>query len=60
MVSVVQLLKKHMKDTVGRNGDEKITDILNSTFYFMYYDETNDGKDNPHWVILDKQDILSE
>lgn len=51
---------KHMKDTVGRNGDEKITDILNSTFYFMYYDETNDGKDNPHWVILDKQDILSE
>ncbi len=51
---------KHMRDRSNRNGEEAITDILNSTFYFMYYDETDDGKDNPHWVILDKQDILSE
>lgn len=52
--------KKHMDDLRGRNGGESITDITNSTFYFMYYDETNDGKDNPRWVILDIQEILSE
>ena len=48
---------KHM-DLYTR--DLKTTDEMNSTFYFMYYDETNDGKDNPHWVILDIQEILSE
>ena len=51
---------KHMKDSKDRSGDEKITDIMNSTFYFMNYDETDDGKDNPRWVILDIQEILSE
>ncbi|MGN0507266.1 MAG: hypothetical protein ACI4FZ_11950 [Lachnospiraceae bacterium] len=48
---------KHM-DLVSRNM--KVTDEMNSTFYFMYYDETEDGKDNPHWVILDIQEIVSK
>lgn len=52
--------KKHMQDTVGRNGDKKIVDIMNSTFYFMYHDGTNDGKDNPCWVILEIHEILAE
>ena len=38
----------------------KTTDEMNSTFYFMYYDETDDGKENPRWVILDIQEILSK
>lgn len=48
---------KHM-DLASRNM--KVTDEMNSRFYFMYYDETDDGKDNPRWVILDIQEILSE
>jgi len=48
---------KHM-DLVSRGL--KVTDITNSTFFFMYYDETDDGKDNAHWVILDIQENLSE
>ncbi len=48
---------KHM-DLYTRNI--KTTDEMNSTFYFMYYDETDDGKDNPRWVILDIQEILSK
>jgi len=50
---------KHMEDIKDRNEGE-IVDIMNSTFYFLYYDETDDGKDNPHWVIADIQENLSE
>jgi hypothetical protein len=28
-------------------------DTINSTFYFVYYDDTDDGEDNPHWAIAD-------
>lgn len=37
-----------------------VDDVMNSTFYFMNYDDTEDGKDNPHWVIIDIQENLSE
>ena len=50
---------KHMKDKKDRT-EEEITDTMNSTFYFLKYDETDDGKDNARWVILDIQEILSE
>jgi hypothetical protein len=50
---------KHMKDLKDRNEGE-IEDVMNSTFYFMNYDETADGVDNPHWVILDITEILSD
>lgn len=50
---------KHMADVKDRN-EGAIEDVMNSTFYFMYYDETDDGKDNPRWVILDIQENLSE
>ncbi len=26
---------------------------INATFYFVYYDDTDDGEDNPHWAIAD-------
>jgi hypothetical protein len=50
---------KHMEDLKDRNEGE-IEDVMNSTFYFMNYDETADGVDNPHWVILDITEILSD
>ena len=50
---------KHMEDLKDRNEGE-IEDVMNSTFYFMNYDETEDGVDNPHWVILDITEILSK
>lgn len=37
-----------------------VEDVLNSTFYFMNYDDTEDGTDNPQWVIIDIQENLSE
>ena len=49
---------KHMEDLQDRS-DEEIKDVMNSTFYFMNYDETKDGVDNPHWVILDITEVLS-
>lgn len=48
---------KHMYLTEKRM---QVTDEMNSTFYFMYYDETDDGIDNAHWVILDIQEIVAE
>ena len=50
---------KHMDDLQDRNEGE-IEDVMNSTFYFMKYDATKDGVDNPRWVILDIREILSE
>ena len=49
--------KKHMY--LVRTG-ETVIDEMNSTFYFMLYDGTNDGKDNPTWVILDIREIISK
>ena len=49
---------KHMEDLQDRS-DEEIKDVMNSTFYFMNYDETKDEVDNPHWVILDITEVLS-
>lgn len=37
-----------------------VDDTMNSTFYFMKYDDTEDGKDNPRWVIIDIQENISE
>lgn len=50
---------KHMEDLKDRNEGE-IEDVMNSTFYFMQYDKTEDGVDNPCWVILDIRENLSE
>ncbi len=37
------------------NGVNKI-DSVNGTFYFVYYDDSDDGVDNPHWGLVDRQD----
>lgn len=28
-------------------------DVMDSTFIFAYYDDSDDGVDNPHWAIVD-------
>ena len=30
-------------------------DPLDSTFYFVYVDDTDDGVNNPHWAVIDRQ-----
>lgn len=32
-----------------------IVDPLDSTFYFIYVDDTDDGVNNPHWAVIDRQ-----
>jgi len=32
-------------------------DTFHRRIYFIYLDDTDDGKDNPHWVIADMQEI---
>jgi len=40
-----------------RTGEER-EDVIHSTFYFVKYDDTDNGKDDPHWVLADYRDIL--
>lgn len=38
-------------------GSKFVKDTMHSTFYFVYYDDTDNGTDDPHWAIVDKHDI---
>lgn len=46
--------EKHM--TLTRTGKLQ-DDIFHRRMYFIHMDDTDDGKDNPHWVIADMQEI---
>lgn len=46
--------EKHM--TLTRTGKAQ-DDIFHRRMYFIYLDDTDDGKENPHWVIADMQEI---
>lgn len=35
-----------------RTGETRV-DVIDSTFYFVNYDDSDDGVDNPHWAIVD-------
>ena len=39
-----------------RTGEE-VEDVINSTFYFVKYDDTDNGKNDPHWVLADYHEI---
>lgn len=39
-----------------RTGEE-VNDVINSTFYFVKYDDTDNGIDDPHWALADYQNI---
>lgn len=40
-----------------RTGEE-VNDVINSTFYFVKYDDTDNGISDPHWVLADYHEIL--
>lgn len=46
--------EKHM--TLTRTGKLQ-DDTFHRRMYFIHLDDTDDGKDNPHWVIADMQEI---
>lgn len=48
------LLEKPLYLNTGRT----VTDTMYSKFYFGYIDDTDNGKDDPHWGIIDAVSIL--
>ena len=40
------------KNMILRNGNRSV-DTIDSTFYFVKYDDSDNGKDDPHWAIAD-------
>ena len=41
------------KNMVLTRTGEKISNDFDSTVFFIYYDDSDDGIDNPHWCIAD-------
>lgn len=52
--SCVVYFEKNM--ALSRSGEPR-TDIFNSRLFFVYYDDTDDGMDNPRWLISDMQAV---
>lgn len=48
------LLEKLLYLNTGRT----VTDTMHSKFFFGYIDETDNGKDDPHWGIIDAVSII--
>lgn len=48
---------KHM--ILTRTGEE-VTDPMNDRFYFVNYDDTNDGVDNPTWLLASMKEIIHD
>lgn len=47
-------LQKNLK---LKSGGKIIEDKMNERMYFAYYDETDDGKDNPTWKLVNMQSV---
>jgi len=47
------------KNLVLTSGGKKIEDKMNERMYFAYYDDTNDGKDNPEWKLVNMQSVAN-
>lgn len=47
-------LEKNMR---LKSSGRKITDTMNEKMYFAYYDETQDGKNNPTWKLVNMQSV---
>lgn len=41
------------KNMILTRTSEKISNDFDSTVFFIYYDDSDDGVDNPHWCIAD-------
>lgn len=48
---------KHM--VLKRTG-MKVDDEMNNRMYFVKYDDTDDGKDNPTWKLISMREIISD
>ena len=40
-----------------KSGGKKIEDKMNERMYFAYYDDTEDGKENPEWKLVNMQSV---
>ena len=47
-------LEKNMRIA---NGKDKV-DVMHDKLYFVYYDDTDDGKDNGSWKLIDMKSIV--
>ena len=36
-----------------KSNHRRVTSTFDSTLYFLYYDDSDDGVDNPHWTLAD-------
>ena len=48
---------KHM---LLRGGTQKVDDTTNDRFYFVKWDDTEDGINNPTWKIASMREILDD
>ena len=48
-------LLRFLAVVLTRTGEE-VKDVMNSTFYFVKYDDTGNG--NSHWFLADYREIL--
>lgn len=49
-------LEKNMRIA---NGKDKV-DIMHDKLYFVYYDDTDDGENNPSWKLIDMKSIVDK
>ena len=49
-------IRLEKKMVLSKTGEE-VDDVINSTFYFVKYDGTDNGKDDPRWVLVDYREI---
>lgn len=49
-------LEKNMKIA---NGNDK-TDVMHDKLYFVYYDDTDDGKNNPQWKMIEMKAVTEK
>ena len=54
--SCIVYLEKNMKIA---NGNDKV-DVMHDKLYFVYYDDTNDGKDNPRWKLVEMKAVTEK
>lgn len=47
-------LQKNLK---LKSGGKKIEDKMNERMYFAHYDDTDDGKENPEWKLVNMQSV---
>ena len=41
------------------NGNDKV-DVMHDKLYFVYYDDTDDGKDNPQWKMIEMKAVTEK